>query len=267
MSPPATENAKGKFEAENTATGPTPDERAAQLGAGRVADGVGVVDRELEVRALLDDRREQPQLAGGAADLAAQARLAEAGLLVGDRDELVDVGVEGIGGGAQPRGAGRRRGRPPDGRGGGRSGELARCVECRAVGRRLRRDRSSARGGGASREGCATVEREADAETDVRRSRSGFRRRCVTGDGSARAPSAPKPASSTSSAIGSATPGMTGRVSASCPESSGSRCGCSAAPCSAATAAMRRNGVMPPTRTMLGCTICAAPARRKSSKR
>ena len=92
-------------------------EHPSQFGARRGGGAVGVVDRDLEVRALLDDAREQAQLAGRAADLAAQAGLAEAGLLVGDRDELVGVRVECVGCGAQPagavvgrRGAPRRRG-------------------------------------------------------------------------------------------------------------------------------------------------------------
>ena len=37
VSPPATENAKGKFEAENTATGPTPVRMRRSSGRGGVA--------------------------------------------------------------------------------------------------------------------------------------------------------------------------------------------------------------------------------------
>ena len=114
VSPPATENANGKFEAENTATGPTGTSRRRSSGRGGVADGVGVVDGQLEVRALLDDGREQAELPGGAADLAAQARGSEARLAVGDLDELVGRRVERVGGGAQPAralGGGARRAR------------------------------------------------------------------------------------------------------------------------------------------------------------
>ena len=81
--------------------------RRRSSGRGGVADGIRVVDRELEVRALLDDRGEQAQLAGRAADLAAQAGLAEARLAVGDRRRARRRRHRG----RRPRRAARSRGR------------------------------------------------------------------------------------------------------------------------------------------------------------
>jgi hypothetical protein len=89
------------------------DEHAAQLRTGRCQRRVGVVDRQFEVRALLDDGGEQPQLSGGSPDLASQAGLAEPGLLIGDRHELVGVRVEGVGRGTQPGCTVGRRGLAP----------------------------------------------------------------------------------------------------------------------------------------------------------
>ena len=50
-------------------------------------------------------------------------------------------------------------------------------------------------------------------------------------------------------------------------ESSSSRWGASSTPRSAASPAIARNGVMPPTRTMFGCTTSTTPASMNSAKR
>ena len=66
-----------------------------------------MVDGDLAPRAVVDDRGEQAQLPGGAADLAGEPHCAEVGLLVGDRDEFGGVGIESLGDGPQPAGSRR----------------------------------------------------------------------------------------------------------------------------------------------------------------
>ena len=79
-------------------------EQAAQLGPRRNGGGVGGVDDGLEVRALLEDSGEQPQLPGGAGDLTAQALGAQVRLTVGDLDERVRRGIHRLCDRAQPPG-------------------------------------------------------------------------------------------------------------------------------------------------------------------
>ena len=81
----------------------------------------------------------------------------------------------------------------------------------------------------------------------------------VTPLGSRRAPRAANEPSSMSSTMASS-----GRQSASWPDRSGSRCGMTGTPNSLAWWAMRRNGVMPPTRQMFGWTKSTAPASSRS---
>ena len=74
VSPPATENASGKLLAPNTATGPERDGALADVGPRqRRAVGQRGVDAGAGPAALAQDLGEQPQLTGGAADLAGDA--------------------------------------------------------------------------------------------------------------------------------------------------------------------------------------------------
>ena len=63
------------------------------LGEGRAAR-VAAIDPGLAPRFVADQVGEHPELAGGARQLAAQARLGEAGLAAGDVDQRVGVRVE-----------------------------------------------------------------------------------------------------------------------------------------------------------------------------
>ena len=85
VSPPAVENASGKFEAPNTATGPIGTSMRRTSGSG-IGDGVRVrvVDDRLRVVAGVDDRRERLELPAGALELGAQARLGQPGLGLAD---------------------------------------------------------------------------------------------------------------------------------------------------------------------------------------
>ena len=95
VSPPATENASGKLEALNTATGPSGMKRWRMSGRGSgVAVGKRGVDAGAVPAALAQDGGEQPQLAGGAADLAGDAGLRQAGLGDGAGDDGVADGLD-----------------------------------------------------------------------------------------------------------------------------------------------------------------------------
>ena len=139
VSPPAVENASGKLEAPNTATGPsgTSMRRTSGLGIG-TASGIGVVDDRLGVVAGVDDRGERLELPARALELAAQAGLGQAGLGLADGDDLVAGRAQARGGAAQQGGAlgaiAQRAG-PVDGRGGGDGGATSsgvRLLEARA---------------------------------------------------------------------------------------------------------------------------------------
>ena len=107
VSPPAVEKASGKLLAPNTATGPmgTSMRRTSGRGIG-LASGSARVDDRLDVVAGVDDGGEGLELARGALELAAQARLGQPGLGPGDGDDLVARG-------AQPRGGAAQQGRAP----------------------------------------------------------------------------------------------------------------------------------------------------------
>ena len=173
---------------------------AASSGRGRGRRRVGVVDGELEVRALLDDGGEQAQLPGGAADLAAQPRLAEARLRVGDRDELVGGGVERVGHRAQPRRA----------VGGGRTRRRDRAAAAAAAARAMVESVVDATRRMAVRHEESPREASEGSGEDKPSPGCGHgedgRPRC-DGRGVDEPPRAPKPASSTSSTMGSGTPG------------------------------------------------------------
>ncbi|GAA3108343.1 hypothetical protein GCM10020254_62880 [Streptomyces goshikiensis] len=95
---------------------------AAQFRARRGEGGVGVVDADVEVRALVGGVGEGPQLAGGAAELAGEAGCAERGLGVGGSGHLGGGPVEQVGGRAQEGGADGPVGERAAGRVGGAHG-------------------------------------------------------------------------------------------------------------------------------------------------
>ena len=90
VSPRATENANGKFDAAKTATGRPVDPAQVRH------DALGRGDNRVGVPAVPQHRREQPELAGGAGFLAGEPLAAERGLGVGDRGELA-AGHERVG--------------------------------------------------------------------------------------------------------------------------------------------------------------------------
>jgi hypothetical protein len=87
VSPPATPNASGKFDAPNTATGPSGTIVRRRSGRGGVAVGSARSMIDVELRALAHDARERAQLSGGAHELAGEADRSERRLEVGARDE------------------------------------------------------------------------------------------------------------------------------------------------------------------------------------
>ena len=92
VSPPATENASGKLLAPNTATGPSGTARWRMSGRGNGRSvGLGGVDAGAVPAALAQHRGEQPQLSGGAADLAGDAALGQAGLGHGAGDSASEM--------------------------------------------------------------------------------------------------------------------------------------------------------------------------------
>ena len=76
-----------------------------------VASGIGGVDDRLDVVAGVEHGGERLELAGGALELGAQARLGQPGLGLADGDDLVAGGAQARGGAAQQRGARGRESR------------------------------------------------------------------------------------------------------------------------------------------------------------
>ena len=92
MSPPATENASGKLLAPKTATGPERHGALPDVGARRRGPvGLGGIDAGTGPAALAQHGGEQPQLTGGASDLAGDAGLGQAGLGDGAGDEGTEM--------------------------------------------------------------------------------------------------------------------------------------------------------------------------------
>ncbi len=105
---PATEKASGKFDAPNTATGPSATFIRLRSARGGVRSGQGRVDRDIEPFALAQFSREHPKLAAGAPALTLQPRPGQAGFGHGGHDQIVANGNDGIGdrlekGGARSR--------------------------------------------------------------------------------------------------------------------------------------------------------------------
>lgn len=130
----ATDDREREREVGGGEDGDRPDahQQSPELGAGRCRLRGGVVDRDLEISALLDGSGEETKLPGGAGHLAGQSSRVEPGLLGRDRDEVVDVTVELVGDRAQPGCPVRPRRQAPErgGRGGG-SGESVEFFGCR----------------------------------------------------------------------------------------------------------------------------------------
>ena len=145
VSPPAVENASGKLEAPNTATGPTGTRMRRTSGRGiGTASGSGEVDDRLGVVTRLDDRRERLELPARALELRAQACLGQPGLGLADGHDLVA-------GRAQPRGGAAQQGDalgPIAQRAGAVHGGRGRRRGAHVVGRRLLEARAGLAGAG-----------------------------------------------------------------------------------------------------------------------
>ena len=98
VSPPATEKASGKFDAPNTATGPSATFARRRSGRGSGwRSGLRGIDRRIEPVALPDDVREQAQLAHRPPALALQPRARQARFLHRPHDQIVADRADRIG--------------------------------------------------------------------------------------------------------------------------------------------------------------------------
>jgi hypothetical protein len=123
VSPPATEKASGKFEAPNTATGPSGTLRRRRSGRGqRLAVRLGRVDAGFQPAAVAQHAGEHLQLAHGAAALAFEAGAGQAGLGHGADDQVVADRLDLGGDGFQEHGALLGRGGAVRAEGGRRQG-------------------------------------------------------------------------------------------------------------------------------------------------